>query len=132
MLRIIFVKGIALAAGCMLSLAVLAANVRNIDVAQGKALQSQGALLLDVREKDEFAEVHAPGGVLVPLGQLKNRINEIRNYERKPVVVICRSGRRSAQAADMLNQLGFTSVHNVQGGMIAWEQARLPVIKPAR
>lgn len=132
MLRIIFRKGIALAAGCMLSLSALAAEVRSVDVAQGKSLQSQGALLLDVREQDEFAEVHAPGSVLVPLGQLKNRINEIRNYERKPVIVICRSGRRSAQAADMLNQLGFTSVHNVQGGMIAWEQAKLPVIKPAR
>ena len=132
MLRIISRKGAVAAAGCMLALAALAADIRNIDVVQGKALQSQGALLLDVREQDEFAEVHAPGSVLVPLGQLKNRINEIRNYERKPVVVICRSGRRSAQAADILNQLGFTSIHNVQGGMIAWEQARLPVVKPGK
>lgn len=109
-----------------------AAPVRNIDVQQGRTMQQGGAFLLDVREPDEFASGHAPGSMLIPLGQLKNRIGEIRAAKSDPVVVICRSGRRSLQAADMLGQLGFTSVYNVQGGMIAWEKAALPVSKVNR
>ena len=128
----LFRKVAALAAGCMLALAAQAADVRDISVTEGKVMQSQGALLLDVREPDEYAAGHAPGSVPIPLGQLKTRLAEIRASERKPVAVICRSGRRSAQAADILQKAGFTAVYNVQGGMIAWEQAGLPVIRPSR
>lgn len=104
-----------------------AAPVNNIDVQQGRTMQQGGALLLDVREPEEFAAGHAPGSKLIPLGQLQNRIGELRAAKNDPVVVICRSGRRSLQAANMLGQLGFTSVYNVQGGMLAWEKASLPV-----
>ncbi|RZI44186.1 rhodanese-like domain-containing protein [Herbaspirillum sp. HC18] len=106
-----------------------AADFKDIDVQQGQALAKQGALLLDVREPDEYAAGHAPGSTLLPLGQIKDRANEIRTYRDKPVVVMCRSGKRSAQAAGILTQLGFTSVYNVQGGILAWEKAGLPVEK---
>lgn len=108
------------------------ASVSNIDVQQSRTMQQGGALLLDVREPEEFDAGHAPGSMLIPLGQLKNRIGEIRAAKSDPVVVICRSGRRSLQAAAMLGQLGFTSVYNVQGGMLAWEKAALPVSKVSR
>jgi rhodanese-related sulfurtransferase len=106
--------------------------VTNIDVAQSRAMQKQGALLLDVREPDEFADGHAPGSKLIPLGQLQNRVNEIGDFKRNPVVIICRSGRRSMQAASILGQLGFTEIYNVQGGMIAWEKASLPINRPRK
>lgn len=103
--------------------------IYTVDVEQSRAMQKQGALLLDVREPHEFDEAHAPGSVLIPLGQLQERIAEIGDFKRNPVVVICRSGRRSMQAADILGKLGFTSLYNVQGGMIAWEQAALPIVR---
>jgi rhodanese-related sulfurtransferase len=128
----LFKKGLTLAAGCMLAFAAQSADVRDINVTAGKTMQNQGALLLDVREPDEYAAGHAPGSILIPLGQLKTRLDEIRASERKPVAVICRSGRRSAQAADILQKSGFATVYNVQGGMIAWEEAGFPVIRAGK
>jgi rhodanese-related sulfurtransferase len=105
------------------------ATIKTVDVVQGQSMNRQGALLLDVREPHEYTEGHAPGSVLIPLGQLASRLNEIRAFEGKPVVVICRSGRRSEQAAGILAKAGFTAVHNVQGGMLAWEKAALPIAR---
>lgn len=106
-----------------------AANDGAVDVKQGAAMQKQGALLLDVREQDEYAAVHAPDSTLIPLGQLPSRLAEIQKYKNKPVAVVCRSGRRSAQAVELLRKAGFTQAVNVEGGMNAWESAGLPVIK---
>ncbi|WP_211097257.1 rhodanese-like domain-containing protein [Herbaspirillum sp. ST 5-3] len=104
-------------------------QVHAIDVEQGRFMASQGALLLDVREPEEYAQGHAPDSILIPLGQLQSRLEDIRAFERKPIAVICRSGRRSAQAARMLSETGFTEVFDVQGGMNAWERAALPIVK---
>ncbi len=105
------------------------AQPREVDVRQGQSMASQGALLLDVREPEEYQQGHAPNSRLLPLGQLNSRIAELDAYRDKPIVLICRSGRRSAQAAELLRQAGFTQAVNVQGGMNAWEAAKLPVVK---
>lgn len=104
---------------------------QTIDVKQGASLQARGALLLDVREADEYAEGHASGSTLIPLGQLQQRLQEIDAYKNKPVALICRSGRRSAQALKLLERAGFSAAVNVEGGMMAWENAGLPVISGA-
>jgi rhodanese-related sulfurtransferase len=98
-----------------------------VDVKQAATLQGQGAFLLDVREPSEYAEVHAKGATLIPLGQLQSRLREIAQYKDKPVAVICRSGRRSAQGTEILRSAGFTRVANVEGGTNAWVGAGLPV-----
>ncbi len=110
--------------------AVLAASSEGaVDAKQGAAMQKQGALLLDVREQDEYAAVHAPGSTLIPLGQLSSRLAEIQQYKNKPIAVVCRSGGRSARGVELLRNAGFTQAVNVEGGMNAWEGAGLPVIK---
>ncbi|OWW21947.1 rhodanese-like domain-containing protein [Noviherbaspirillum denitrificans] len=116
----------ALVASALCALA-FAASFNVVDPQQAQAMFRQGALVIDVREPHEYNEVHAPGSLLVPLGQLAARANEFRAFENRPVVLICRSGQRSAAAAELLVQQGFKSVHNVQGGIIAWEKAGLPV-----
>ena len=77
--------------------------------------------VLDVREQWEYDEGHIPGVVLLPLGEVPNRLDEIPTD--KTVVVTCRSGNRSGQATNFLRQNGFENVHNMQGGILAWEQA---------
>lgn len=99
-----------------------------VDVRQAAALQSQGALLVDVRTPGEFVEVRAPGAVLIPLGQISRRLAELGAKDR-PIALICRSGNRSGRAQSILEQAGFTNTVNVLGGMNAWEQAGLPVVK---
>lgn len=100
-----------------------------VDVVTAQSMNQQGALLLDVREPSEFAAVHATNAKLIPLGEVGARLKEIEAYKDKPVAVICRSGRRSAQAVGILKEAGFTQAVNVQGGTNAWVQAGLEVVK---
>ncbi|MBA8794069.1 rhodanese-related sulfurtransferase [Friedmanniella endophytica] len=91
------------------------------------AVSGNGAapLLLDVREADEWQAGHAPSALHIPLGQLENRLGEIP--ADRPVITVCRSGRRSALAARQLAAHG-RSVSNLDGGMAAWSAAGLPVV----
>lgn len=92
-----------------------------IDVATARELSNRDdVLILDVRENDEYAAGHIPGATLVPLGQLASRMSELP--KDKTIVAVCRSGNRSGQATELLRQNGF-NVHNMQGGMNAWQQA---------
>jgi rhodanese-related sulfurtransferase len=120
--------GLAVVLGLALVVPQLQAS-QGVDVKAAKGLSDQGALLLDVREPDEYASVHAVNAKLIPLGEVGARLKEIEAYKDKPVAVICRSGRRSAQAVSLLKESGFTQVVNVEGGTQAWVQAGLEVIK---
>lgn len=104
-------------------------DVAEVNVQQAQNMSQQGVLLLDVREESEYAALHAPQAKLIPLGDISSRMKEIDAYKDKPIVVVCRSGRRSTRAVAILKDAGFTQVSNVQGGMIAWEQAGLATIK---
>ena len=83
--------------------------------------------LLDVREPAEFIDVlgHVPGARLLPLGQLSQQLQTLD--QRRPIVTICRSGVRSAQAVTLLRKAGFERVANLAGGMLRWraEQQRV-------
>ncbi len=114
--------------GLMLVVQQLQAS-QGMDVRQAQEMVARGALLLDVREPAEYAAVHAANAKLIPLGEVGARLKEIEAYKDKPVAVICRSGRRSAQAVEILKGAGFTQVVNVQGGTTAWVQAGLEVVK---
>jgi len=86
-------------------------------------IDSAQALLLDVREADEWAAGHSPAATHMPLGQL----NPAAVPSDRPVIMICRSGGRSAKAAAALAAAGH-QVSNLQGGMKAWTAAGLPVV----
>ncbi len=102
------------------------AEVTPTEVGPAEAVQKirDGAVLLDVREPSEWSAGHAPGARHIPLGQLGGRLDELPAAGE--VVPVCRSGRRSAQAATMIARTG-RQVHNVRGGMSAWQSAGLPV-----
>ena len=89
-----------------------------------KALVDAGALLLDVREPDEWRAEHAPGAMFMPMGTVRTRVAELPRDPR--VVVVCRSGGRSAAVTDSLRAWGIDAV-NLSGGMCAWAAAGLPV-----
>ena len=86
------------------------------------------ALLLDVRNPDEWNDDlgHIEGARQIPLPELPGRLNEIAAWKGKPVVVVCRSGRRSLRAASMLAGAGYRDVFNLEGGMAAWRQGERP------
>lgn len=78
--------------------------------------------LIDVREPAEHAEYNI-GGTLLPLGKVQTmQIEDIEDFRNDEVVVYCRSGRRSLNAVIVLEQLGFTNVANLEGGMLEWQE----------
>lgn len=83
-------------------------------------------LLIDVREESEWSEVHIPGALLIPLSQFVARQGEIP--EGRALIMQCRSGGRSSQAALALRTAGRTNVANLAGGITDWEAAGLPVV----
>lgn len=87
----------------------------------------QKPFLLDVRSPREFSDGSIAGARLIPLGELDQHLDELpRN---RPMVCLCRSGRRSAKACRQLAAAGFVDVVNLSGGMMAWQRAKLPVRK---
>ena len=88
-------------------------------------LRERGAVLLDVREPDEWAVGHAPDAVHVPLAQVEF---SAPRFAGQQVLAVCRSGGRSAKAAETLARAGIT-VRNVAGGMSSWAKAGLPVVR---
>jgi rhodanese-related sulfurtransferase len=92
---------------------------------EARALLADGALLLDVRERDEWDAGHAPEAVHVPMSELQHRAAEVPTD--RLVVCICHLGARSAAVSSALNAAGWQTV-NLAGGMNAWEAAGLPVV----
>lgn len=106
------------------------AGVRNVGSLEATQLINRhNAVVLDVREDKEYAEGHISGSRHIPLGQLRGRIQELEKYKSRPVVVICRSGARSAGACGVLRKSGFEQVYNLSGGLNAWKEANMPVEK---
>ena len=101
-------------------------TIEEIDPATANELVERGdALLVDVRNDDEWAIGHAPAAVHLPLGDLHERHPELPTDRR--IVVICRSGARSARATEALVGAGYDVV-NLTGGMQAWAALGLPVV----
>ncbi|HEX5338000.1 MAG TPA: rhodanese-like domain-containing protein [Gallionella sp.] len=129
----IFPIFIALFSGAMLLWSIFGNRIRGIkEVDTTAALQlinHKNALVLDVREDDEYKAGHVLNSRLVPLGKLAARIGELEKYKEQPIVVVCRSGNRSGTACVMLGKQGFTQAYNLAGGVMAWQKANLPLEK---
>lgn len=87
--------------------------------------QQKSAYFVDVREQSEWDTFHIPGTTLIPLGQLPQRLSEVP--KDKTVVVVCRTGHRSAQARDILKQAGYTNVISMAGGVTDWQAQGFPL-----
>ena len=101
-----------------------------IKIEQAAAKIEAGAQLLDVRTKEEWADGHLKGAKWVPLAE-EGFVEKAKAVldPKKPVVVYCRSGGRSAKATKQLRDAGFTTVHDMAGGIVAWEKEGKPVVK---
>ncbi len=92
-------------------------------------INREDALVLDVREDNEYKSGHVVNSLHIPLGSLAARMKELEKYKARPIVVGCRSGNRSGQACSTLKKQGFDKVYNLRGGIMAWQSDNLPVSK---
>lgn len=99
---------------------------REVSVSKATSLRDQGAFILDVREPEEWNAGHIPDATLIPLGELASRIDELPRDQQ--IVVVCRSGNRSATGRDILLDAGFQEVTSMAGGMNDWTSQGLPTV----
>jgi rhodanese-related sulfurtransferase len=105
-------------------------GIKTLPVSQAVQLMNhESAVVVDVREPDEFRTGHIPNAINIPLGSLTERIKDIEKYKTTPVLLSCRTSQRSARAATILSKRGFIAAHILAGGITAWQGANLPIKK---
>lgn len=92
-------------------------------------INHEDAIVLDVREANEFKDGHIVNAIHIPQSALGKRLNELEKFRDKPIIVGCRSGNRSGHACALLKKQGFEKVYNLQGGVMAWRSANLPLTR---
>lgn len=126
-----YVFFIAAISGLMLLWPLVAENVsglKKIDPQSAVQLMNRRhAMLIDVRDATEVLTGKIAQAKHIPLADLEGRISELSKQKEKPVIVYCQSGARSAAACTLLQKNGFTEVYSLDGGLLAWEKAALPV-----
>lgn len=105
-------------------------EIREVTPEEAQQSAQRGALLVDVREADEWAQGHAPGALHIPRGFLELRIEEKAKDKQAPIVLYCAGGTRSAFGARSLQELGYTDVASVIGGFGKWKEAGFPIVVP--
>jgi rhodanese-related sulfurtransferase len=92
-------------------------------------LMNQGALLVDVRSREEFEGGHVLDARHLPQEEVAGAAESLKKYRDKPVIVCCETGMRSGAAARVLKAQGFGKVVNLRGGLAAWRSENLPLVK---
>jgi rhodanese-related sulfurtransferase len=101
-------------------------RVREITPTEARQLHADGAVLIDVRESEEFASGHAEGALHLSRGVVELRIEQVVPDPATAIVCYCGGGSRSALTADNLQKMGYIKVASMAGGMKAWKDAGLP------
>jgi rhodanese-related sulfurtransferase len=87
------------------------------------------ALVLDVREDNEFKSGKINGAKHIPFSVLRQRIGELTKYRDRAIIISCGTGDRSPQASDILHKSEFQKIYSLKGGIAAWQNANLPLVK---
>ena len=115
------------------------ATITECSVRDAHACLNSGTLLIDIREPAEFLRGHLPGAIHLPRGLLEFQIHALVDQRRtdqnialedQPIVLYCGTGGRSALAAKSLEDLGYNNVVSMDGGIVAWAQAKFPLAMP--
>ncbi|MGA7980121.1 MAG: rhodanese-like domain-containing protein [Chromatiaceae bacterium] len=128
----------ALFAALVVILALLAYNLTMGEkgsvgpVAATELINRRDAVVVDVRPAADFATGHIINALNIPMNGLKNQMAILQKHKDKPIVVACRSGSQSSMACRQLRKEGFPEVYNLRGGVLAWQNANLPVTRKKR
>ncbi|MAA50800.1 MAG: sulfurtransferase [Gammaproteobacteria bacterium] len=94
-----------------------------------RLVNKENAVVLDVRERNEFLEGHIVDALNIPYTSLESRLDEISQHKEKPIVIACKMGQHSGAAGTLLQKNGFTNVTRLTGGYAEWRAQNLPVVK---
>lgn len=117
---------LALLAGSGLSQKVL--GFKELQPAQAtQMINREKAVVLDVREEQEFKQGHIVNAINVPLSELEARLKSLEKFRGRPIITTCQTGDRSARASAILQKQGFSPVFKIAGGLVAWRGAKYPL-----
>ena len=123
----IFIIGLVIISGGALLLPYLQQRGSKLSLLEAtQRINSGKALVLDVREAEQFAAAHLRDARNIPLKQLATRVGELDKFKNKSVIVICQSGTQSGKAESVLKKAGFNEVFGLTGGIAAWQTQGLP------
>lgn len=95
-------------------------------------INRRDAFVVDVRSAADFAKGHIINAVNIPMNGFKNQMATLQKHKNKPILINCRSGSQSSAACQHLRKEGFEEVYNLQGGILAWQSANLPLTRKKR
>jgi rhodanese-related sulfurtransferase len=108
----------------------LMAGVQKISTPEAvRLVNHEKAVIVDVREPDEYRSGHIPNAINVPLSGFAGSLGQLEKYKSRPVIICCRTSQRSARAAIALRQKQFANVQVLAGGIVGWQGDSLPVEK---
>jgi len=92
-----------------------------------RLINHEDAVVIDVRESNEYQQGHVMDALHIPVGSLNNQLKVLEKYRESPLILMCHSGHRSANACSILKKNGFEKLYNLSGGITAWQNANLPL-----
>ena len=87
------------------------------------------ALIVDVRDPNDFSQGHIVNSMNIPFAALARRIDELEKFKEKPLVIACKMGQQSGAAGTMLRKAGFQNVARLRGGLTEWRSLNMPVVR---
>ena len=90
-------------------------------------INHQDGVVIDVRPMADYTQGHIINSINIPANGLKSQLNRLEKYRQKPIIVACRSGAQSSASCKQLQKAGFEKVFNLHGGILAWQNANLPI-----
>jgi len=95
-------------------------------------LNQEGTIVIDVRDPDKYAQGHIEGARQISLVRLKEKLFELEPHKNSPVLVYCLQGTHSKEACKQLAAAGFTQVYYLEGGVLTWQDQKLPLVKKSK
>ena len=89
----------------------------------------QEAVIVDLRDEDEFRKGHIAGSVNIPYGKIGERAGELKDHKEKPVILVCKVGTHASLAGRTLKGQGFIDLYRMRGGIQGWRNDNLPVVR---
>ncbi len=107
----------------------MALSFKSLNIQESFIIIKEGAIIIDVREEDEFNQAHIKNSILIPLSKLTSEKIISLNPDNKKIIIHCRSGKRSKVAANILINQNYTGeILEMDSGIIGWIESKLPVI----
>ena len=125
--HMLLVSGLVIAL-LLLGQNLLAGNKGSINAVQAtEMINHKDAVVIDVRPATDYSKGHIINSINIPASDLTRQMKQLEKYRDRPVIMSCRSGAQSGVACKQLIKEGFEDVHNLKGGILAWQSENLPV-----